>query len=119
MTRKLHVHKYSWGDKLWGYLHTICIVYGLKKDVELQSKEIIQIIYALPTVIPCEFCSNHFMRLLAEQPPDDALDAMSLFKWSVDIHNKVNAYLGKPILSYGDAVNIWTKQIDIDDAVMF
>ena len=34
---------------------------------------------------------------------------MELFYWTVDMHNKVNRLLEKPILTYSEAIAIFTK----------
>lgn len=114
MTNKLHIHKYSWGETLWAYIHTICIVYGLEKDVEIESNKIIQLLYNLHNIIPCKYCADHYKKLITEYPPDNCIKTMDLFKWSVHIHNHINKYLGKPQLTYEDALQLWTIEIQVD-----
>jgi hypothetical protein len=46
-------------------------------------------------------CRQHFEQVLVENPIPEAGD---FFKWSVDVHNIVNKRLGKPEVSYEDAL---------------
>ena len=115
MTKKLHIHKFTWGEHLWAYIHTLCIVYGLAKDVEQQSQKVIKILYNIPSIMPCEFCADHLRKLMKDYPPDNCLKAMELFQWSVELHNKVNQFLGKKLFSIDEALHKWTNIIIIDD----
>jgi hypothetical protein len=36
---------------------------------------------------------------------------MVLFEWSVAAHNKVNARIGKPVLTTEQAMAIWTQEL--------
>jgi hypothetical protein len=63
-----------------------------------------------PSVIPCGACGQHFAELIQELPFPDSRDPMVLFEWSVAAHNKVNARIGKPILTAEQALAIWTQE---------
>ena len=52
-------------------------------------------------IIPCLSCRQHFEQVLVENPVPETGD---FFKWSVDVHNIVNKRLGKPEVSYDDAL---------------
>jgi hypothetical protein len=52
-------------------------------------------------IIPCLSCRQHFEQVLVENPVPETGD---FFKWSVDVHNIVNKRLGKPEVSYEDAL---------------
>jgi len=64
-----------------------------------------------PAVIPCGMCGQHFAELIQENPFPDSTDPLVLFKWSVDAHNIVNERAGKPIISFEEAMAIWTSPI--------
>ena len=51
-------------------------------------------------------CADHFREILAANPVrwDD------FFAWSVEAHNAVNEYLGKPTLSLEEAAIIWASK---------
>jgi hypothetical protein len=54
-------------------------------------------------VLPCFWCRVHFSQVLAENPIPDT----DVFKWSVDVHNIVNEKLGKPLMTFEDALEHW------------
>jgi hypothetical protein len=53
-------------------------------------------------------CAGHFAEVLKENPLPDSNDPLVLFRWSVHVHNVVNARLGKPILNPEQAMERWT-----------
>jgi len=55
-------------------------------------------------------CSKHFMEIVAENPLPETEDVYVLFKWSVFIHNLVNARIGKSIMDPEDALKMWNSQ---------
>ena len=62
-------------------------------------------------VLPCQGCANHYKENIANVPIDDHLkDRESLLRWTFDIHNEVNKLKGKPILSYEDALKLYTQK---------
>jgi hypothetical protein len=52
-------------------------------------------------IIPCLSCRQHFEKVLVENPVPETGD---FFQWSVDVHNIVNKRLGKPEVSYEEAL---------------
>ena len=65
----------SWGPAYWRFIHYFALN---NKDRELLS--------LLPSFIPCEECKSEW------EAPQDGED---LVQWSLRLHNKVNAKLGK------------------------
>jgi len=55
-------------------------------------------------------CAGHFTELVTENPLPDSDDPLILFRWSVHIHNLVNARIGKPILEPEQAMERWTTK---------
>lgn len=81
-----------WGPILWKVLHDRAAEYAMAIDAETRWLKIFQ------SWIPCGECKSHFRRLVSEMPPD--LSSRKKYaKWAVDVHNKVNESLGKPIFS--------------------
>jgi hypothetical protein len=56
---------------------------------------------SLGDLLPCAVCAQHWTTIA--QTVDTTSRAAAL-KWSVDAHNTVNARLGKPVLSYPEAM---------------
>jgi hypothetical protein len=89
-----------WGPNLWGTLHLLCLAGTITPNFVQE--------YA--TVIPCPMCAGHFAEVLKENPLPDSDDPLVLFRWSVHVHNTVNARLGKPIFSPEQAMERWTTK---------
>lgn len=86
----------SFGPYFWGAFHLACLA-----AIDIESLK--TFIESYQMVLPCLGCRLHFSQLLAENPFPDT----DHFKWSVDIHNKVNERIGKPVMSYEDAFVHW------------
>lgn len=84
----------KWGPHFWATLHIACL--GCQ-DYKALSEFVEGYVY----IIPCLSCRQHFEQVLVENPIPEADD---FFKWSVDVHNIVNKRLGKPEVSYEDAL---------------
>ena len=86
----------SFGPYFWGAFHLACLA-AIDKEALKTFIETYQM------VLPCFWCRIHFSQLLAENPLPD----VDQFRWSVNIHNKVNESIGKPVVSYEDALKHW------------
>ena len=59
-------------------------------------------------LIPKEGCScNEFFVGYCNDNPPDFSSADKFFQWSFDLHNAVNAKLGKPEIEWNEACNLW------------
>jgi len=98
-----------WGPHLWAYLHFSASNYPDKPSGE-QIEEMKQWLCSLPVTIPCSSCSQHYKAYIDARRGD--LDVVcgsrnTLFKFLVDIHNKVNERNGKTEMSYADAWKLY------------
>ena len=66
---------------------------------------------SLKDVIPCNVCKKHYAKTLLIIPLDkySLENKLNLFKWTVKIHNKVNERKNKPILSYNQALVVYSN----------
>lgn len=108
-----------WGPHLWFSLHTISIVYPLKPTDD-DKKNYKNFFINLKEVIPCSVCKKNYARHLNEHPVDNFLDnRKSLVYWVIDMHNMVNAEIGKKILSYENVIKkyetVYQKKIILDN----
>jgi len=87
-----------WGPNLWGTLHLLCLAGTITPNF----------VQEFARVIPCPMCAGHFAEVLKENPLPDSNDSLVLFRWSVHVHNLVNARLGKPIVTPEQAMERWT-----------
>ena len=73
---------------------------------ESTKKKYYDFITNLPLFLPVPDIGNVFSKFLDAYPVTPYLDSReSLIKWTHFIHNKINVYLGKPEVSYYDALN--------------
>jgi len=91
-----------WGPNLWGTLHLLCLTGTITSNF----------VQEFASVIPCPMCADHFSDLLKEIPLPDSNDPLVLFRWSVNIHNRVNSRIGKPTLDPEQAMKKWSTKFD-------
>jgi hypothetical protein len=86
-----------WGPQFWYIIHIVAD--SAPETLSEQEKNIYREFYeSLIHVLPCPACSSHAKENLKKTPL--VLDGrMSLLKWSVAFHNRVNEQLGKPVYS--------------------
>ena len=88
-----------WGTHLWAYIHTISLMNKPEEEVKACLKSI-------PDVIPCLACQFSFREICNEIDNIDC-SGHGLFEWTVDVHNRINKSLGKPELTYEEAISIF------------
>jgi len=94
-----------WGPHYWFVLYTIALSYPLHIN-ECTKKKYYDFITNLPLFLPVPDIGGVFSKFLDAYPVTPYLDSReSLSKWVHFIHNKINNYLGKPELTYYDALN--------------
>lgn len=108
-----------WGPHLWFSLHTISFNYPIKPE-EKDKEEYKLFFKSLQEVIPCSVCKKNYKRHLNEHPIEDYLNSRKLLVyWVIDMHNMVNAEIGKKILSYDIVLkkyeDVYKKKILLDD----
>ena len=89
-----------WTDSTWQLIHMYCFL-------EKKKKNVIDLLHALAKALPCVHCSKHMLLYLDKYPPQES----SLFQWSIDFHNNVNARTNKPMITYEQAKNVYLNQI--------
>ena len=101
-----------WGKYGWDYFHIVTMGYP-----ENPTKEDKQLYYeyfmAFPNTLPCKKCKNNFLIHLEKYPlTDQVLESReNLVDWGINLHNVVNFYLGKPVLSNQEALQKINKLI--------
>jgi hypothetical protein len=91
-----------WGPGTWLFLHSITLNYPEKPTP--QDKERITVFFTLVgELLPCRYCRENFNRHIRRYPIRcESRQELSL--WLIDIHNMVNVYLKKPVMSREDAM---------------
>ena len=101
-----------WGSTLWFSLHTITMNYP-NNPTFIQQKDYKNFFISLENVIPCKVCRKNYQRHLKEHPIDSHLgNRKELVYWLIDIHNMVNAEIGKKIISYDKVIDKYEKIYD-------
>lgn len=103
-----------WGKYCWNFIHLITLEYPENPSIE-DKKKYYEYFFALQKILPCEKCRNNLKRHLNKYPLTDQVLSCrtNLVKWGIDIHNVVNYYTGKSLLSYNEGMNEINKLVDI------
>ena len=94
-----------WGKHYWFVLFTIALTYPLTPN-SVTKKKYYDFVQNIPIFIPDRESSENFIKILDRYPVTPYLDSRESFvRWIHFIHNKINALLEKPEISYLDALN--------------
>jgi hypothetical protein len=99
-----------WGKYVWTTLHVIALGYP-DTPSDKDKADFKDFYLNFWKVIPCQKCADNYRRHLSEIPSiDGALtDSVSLFRWTVDLHNIVNKELGQPVMTYQQATEMFAR----------
>lgn len=102
----------TWGPSMWFMVHLIAATYPVNPTPQ-DKANVAAFFQSLQHVLPCGGCRRGYEIILTSEPtrltPHVFATRASLFKWTVDVHNRVNAKLGKPVDSDWKA---WYRQYD-------
>lgn len=90
--------QFWWGQVLWILFHRLCALYP-QAPSEFLQRHMVRLVLLLEHLLPCEGCSLNFPAEVqrAAVPLEVAVRSRStLVTWFLDLHNAVNARLGKP-----------------------
>lgn len=89
-----------WGPIFWSTMHIVSLGYP-SKPTEEEKAGAAAFYNSLATMIPCPICKTHYKRFLAQTPVESATATRhDLIHWVYELHNNVNAELGKPRISF-------------------
>lgn len=97
------------GPYLWRVLHTVAFSLPPGTIEVRKREEISRFLDAMPGIFTCEECVGHFATLMRDMPPDFS-SAEAFARWTVAAHNSVNSRLGKPTVSYEEAITIHSPE---------
>ena len=105
-----------WGPACWLMLHTGALNYPVSAS-PITKKRMKGFILGLPSMLPCDTCSNHATLHIEEHK--DELDNIcsgreTLFKFFVDFHNIVNERYGKTTVSLEDAYKMYNGSVSVN-----
>jgi hypothetical protein len=102
--------KNNWGIHIWNYIHTITIIDFADENDNLQHSNIAYNIL-INLKFSCKKCQKEYEEELKNIDINLLSKSMYLFKWSWDLHNKINNKLNKKIITYEEALDIHTIKI--------
>ena len=104
-----------WGPHYWFVLYTIALSYPNNSN-DSTKKKYYDFITNLPLFLPISDIGNVFSKFLDAYPVTPYLDSRESFiKWVHFIHNKINSYLGKPEITYYEAMNKYYENYKIKE----
>ena len=98
-----------WGPHAWQFLHSITLSYPDNPTLEDKNNHA-QFFNSIQNILPCQSCRDHYTQNLQALPIEQHLDNKeSLFRWLVDIHNRVNVTNNKREYSYDEVTELYEK----------
>ena len=92
----MHISPDVWGPFFWNTMHIAALGYP-KEPTYADKRAAKEFFEALTRLIPCAICREHYTAHIKQKPISVSVDKREdLFRWTVDLHNKVNKTLGKP-----------------------
>lgn len=103
------VHSKVWGQYLWRLLHSLTYSFNPQMPDELKAKYI-RFFHVLKDFIPCPICRQHYTERCQRNPPEANMKTTDEFVlWLNNLHNEVNAGLGKPLIHKKSADSYYVK----------
>lgn len=101
-----------WGPSMWFMFHLIAATYPVS-PTSADKANYLAFYKSLQHVLPCVGCRKGYEIIINSEPTKLSSRTMStresLFKWTVDAHNRVNVKLKKPVQSDWKA---WYREYD-------
>ena len=98
-----------WGPHAWQFLHSITLSYPDNPTLEDKNNHA-QFFNSIQNILPCQNCKDHYTQNLQAFPVEQHLDNKeSLFRWLVDVHNRVNVTNNKREYSYDEVTELYEK----------
>jgi hypothetical protein len=99
-----------WGPHGWKFMHFVALGYPDRPD-ESTRKQYQEFFESFQHVLPCQSCATHYQESLQRVPVSEHLkDRDTLLRWTFDLHNDVNKHKGKSVLSYDEALKLYTER---------
>jgi len=102
----------GWCFPAWVFLHAVVDDYPME-PTSTDRANMQAFFDSLGTILPCGTCRSHFLEELRKYPLQ-LQSHTSLTRWFSDLHNRVNARLGKSEYTYADSVAHQEKLRHVD-----
>lgn len=108
------MNKSDWGPPIWRSIHYVSLGYPVN-PTQMDRRNFKEYFNNISLILPCDQCKKHYTEYLKSMPIDKALGSReALFKWTVDLHNKVNISLGKPTMPLESARMLYVGKRKVD-----
>jgi hypothetical protein len=89
-----------WGPFFWTTMHIVSLGYN-PQPTPKEQQAAIKFYESLAYTIPCPVCREHYSHFLEKMPIAQAVGSRDdLVLWVFNVHNNVNAQLGKPEITF-------------------
>ena len=95
------------GPGYWANWHTTSLVADREELKTIVAKGIVFAVENFPCKDPCKKDFVKYIKANPLLPAVKSKDPLSLFKWTVNAHNYVNNKLGKSIINWDEAKEMW------------
>jgi hypothetical protein len=106
-----HIHNPEYiGPGWWCVIHL-----AAAKSTNDEQKDFFEYLVELTLkTYTCKKCRTHFQQLILENPLQKYRNKVEgYFKWSYLVHNIVNESIGKPVMSYEEAKNLYYTEAGV------
>jgi hypothetical protein len=101
----MHIPPEIWGPMFWATLHITSLAYP-EEPTYTEKRAAKEFFNALPHLLPCPTCREHFKEVMQGIPVETWLDnRKSLTEWVWMAHNQVNKRLGKAELTQAEFID--------------
>lgn len=95
--------KVFWSHPYWALIHYLAYINSNAwNSTSLNAYK--AFISCFQYIIVCSICRTHLAKNLEKHHLDDYMKNGKIFEWSVNLHNTVNLFTGKPIFSLKEAI---------------
>ena len=94
-----------WGRCAWKFIHLITLNYP-ENPTKDDKENYHTFFYSLQYVLPCDKCGQNLTKHLKKYPltATALANRQNLIMWAINLHNIVNYYTGKRMLTYSEAL---------------
>ncbi len=106
---KLGITIDRWGPAAWNTLHSFAHC-SPERLSQVEQDEWKEFMYSFARRLPCPRCRRHLKKYLDEHIRSDTFEGKeSISRFMNDVHNDVNARLGKPVWSYEENRRLYSR----------
>lgn len=96
-----------WGPAAWKFLHAATFAYP-DVPTERHKEDALKLFQSLGSMLPCgDCCVNYSNEFSIASISKHLHSKEALSRWLVDLHNRVNARLGKPTVTYDEVAALY------------